>query len=190
MLTTQEALALVKALVRQNPRTTAIHPEYRFSVVAQRAPREPIVVDCRVLQLTLELKFATAIGSVVSLRSLKDLLAWLAVCTVAKKTQLWQEIAQLIAHDTAFSGAIVLGAATRFPRWMLSFKPHFDEYGDTGLGQPPAPLDRHHRFVQALFAQTRENAGSNSNAYAQALLHVQPLVETLARNPHRYRFSL
>ncbi|KAJ0390516.1 hypothetical protein P43SY_012129 [Pythium insidiosum] len=186
MLSTQEALALVKALVRQLPRTSFIQPEYRFSVVAQRSPREPIVVDCRALRVTLQLNFAqrTPRKLLARLSELMDLLAWLAVCpgcTVAENTQLWQEIVQLIVHDAIFSGTIVFGDATNFPRWILSFKPDFKEYRDTGSGQPP--LDRHHRFVQALFAQTLGDAGSYSNAYAQALLRVRTLVESATRQP-------
>ncbi|KAJ0408581.1 hypothetical protein P43SY_008928 [Pythium insidiosum] len=170
MLTTQEALALVHALVKQLPPTDCWSPTLKFSVVARRSPREPIEVDCRAIRLALRLNFTFQNQRLVGhVYELLDLLSWLAVCpgcTVTENVELWQQLVRLLVGDTISSDTITFGDAALFPRWIISL--------DT--------FDRDQLFVQELFALTLADADA-SEAYVQAMARVRPLVEKFERQP-------
>ncbi|KAJ0395963.1 hypothetical protein ATCC90586_007005 [Pythium insidiosum] len=170
MLTTQEALALINALVEQISPTDRWKPMLKFSVVARRSPREPIEVDCRAIRLTWE-------GFVSwkyqhfrrQIHELMDLLSWLAVCpgcTVPENPFLWQQIVRLLIGDIISSETIVFGDAALFPRWIISL--------DT--------FDRDQLFVQELFTRTLADTDVNSEAYVHAMTRVRP---RWANNPGR-----
>ncbi|KAJ0404425.1 hypothetical protein ATCC90586_003059 [Pythium insidiosum] len=182
MLTTNEALALVEALVQQIPEPLEFdrNTEHKFSVVARRSLREPIEVDCRAIRLTL--RFIVSRNYERSLQhiyELIDLLSWLAACpgcTVPENPFLWQKIIQLLVGDTISCETIIFGDAAAFPRWIISFKAEFGDERYSGFVSRPETFDRDHSFVQSLFTRPLVDA-DNSEHYVQAMLHVRPLVE-------------
>ncbi|KAJ0398635.1 hypothetical protein ATCC90586_002913 [Pythium insidiosum] len=186
-LSTSEALALVHALVRQLQPSVPWDPELTFSVVARRCPREPIVVDCRALKLTLQLEQAPPRPQLVGqLLELLDVLSWLSVlpgCSVSENAALWQQIVQLVVTDAIAGETIVFGDAAQFPRWILSFLAEFGEERDCGLATRSEARDRDRSFVQELFAQTLEDAEALSEAYVAAMQRIRPHVEEAASQP-------
>ncbi|KAJ0395121.1 hypothetical protein ATCC90586_002139 [Pythium insidiosum] len=187
MLTTEEALALVHALVKPLSLTVFWYRMIKFSVVARRSPREPIEVDCRAIRLTWE-------GFVLwkyqhfrrQIHELMDLLSWLAVCpgcTVSENAPLWQQIVRLLVDDTISSETIVFGDAALFPRWIISFKAEFGEERNSGVVSRPETFERDQLLVQELFTRTLVDTDVNSEAYVQAMTRVRPLVEKFARHP-------
>ncbi|KAJ0391350.1 hypothetical protein ATCC90586_011454 [Pythium insidiosum] len=187
MLTTQEALALVNALVKQLPPTDCWSPPLKFSVVARRSPREPIEVDCRAIRLAIRLNFMFQNQRhVCQVHELLDLLSWLAVCpgcTVTENPFLWQQIVRLLVGDTISSETITFGDAALFPRWIISFEAEFGQERNSGFVSRPKTFDRDQLFVQELFTRTLVDTDVNSEAYVQAMTRVRPLVEKFARQP-------
>ncbi|KAJ0390585.1 hypothetical protein P43SY_010781 [Pythium insidiosum] len=181
MLTTQEALALVHALVKQLSPTDYASPPLKFSAVARRSPREPIEVDCRAIRLAIGLNFTFQNQRLVGhVHELMDLLSWLAVCpgcTVTENAELWQQIVRLFVGDTISCETITFGDAALFPRWIISFKAEFGEERYSGFVSRPATFDRDQSFVQELFTRTLADGDVNSEAYVQAMARVRPLVE-------------
>ncbi|KAJ0391502.1 hypothetical protein P43SY_010845 [Pythium insidiosum] len=171
MLTTQEALALVHAIVEQLSPTDRSYPPLKFSVVARRSPREPIEVDCRAIRLAIRLNCRFRNQRLLrQVHELVDLLSWLAVCpgcTVPENPLLWQQIVRLLVGDTISSETIGFGDAALFPRWIISL--------DT--------FDRDLLFVQELFTRALVYADVNSEAYVEAMTRVRPLVEKFERQP-------
>ncbi|KAJ0391503.1 hypothetical protein P43SY_010846 [Pythium insidiosum] len=98
MLTTNEALVLVEALVQRIPEPSAFQrpPKSNFTVVARRSPREPIEVDCRAIRLVLRFDVLWNQERIIRhIYELMDLLSWLAACpgcTVPENPFLWQQI--------------------------------------------------------------------------------------------------
>ncbi|KAJ0398645.1 hypothetical protein P43SY_009940 [Pythium insidiosum] len=176
------SLALVEALVQQLPAPVNFgsYPDYKFTVVARRSPREPIEVDCRAIRLALRFTVSWNYERILQhIHELMDLLSWLAACpgcTVPENPFLWQQIVQLLVGDTISCETIVFGDAAAFPRWIMSFKAQFGDERQSDVVSRPETFDRDHSFVQSLFSRPLVDADT-SEPYAQAMLHVRPLVE-------------